>query len=214
MKRMNFENIRREYLKKTIDESTVRPDPFHQFTDWFDEAVLAGIEEPSAMFLATTGSDCRPSGRIVLLKGMKKKGFIFYTNYQSLKARQINENPNVAITFHWKELERQVRITGIAAKVSRRESDTYFESRPFGSRVSAAVSPQSSVVGGREFLERERERFLTGLKDNEISRPMHWGGYIVRPDQFEFWQGRESRFHDRIQYRLVMKTWVIERLAP
>jgi pyridoxamine 5'-phosphate oxidase len=214
MKRISIENIRKEYSKRTIDEHSVNPDPFIQFTLWFKEVVLAGIEEPSAMFLATSGKDRRPSGRIVLLKGFNEQGFVFYTNYDSLKGREICENPNVALTFHWKELERQVRITGHASMVAREESDMYYKSRPFESQVSAAISPQSSVVPGREFLERERERFLVSIKDKEIPRPLNWGGFLVQPVQFEFWQGRESRLHDRIQYRLEKKNWIIERLAP
>ena len=214
MKRIIFENIRKEYAKRTLDECSVNPDPFIQFTLWFEEVIRAGIEEPSAMFLATSGKDGKPSGRIVLLKGFNEKGFIFYTNYDSLKGREIRENPNVALTFHWKELERQVRITGQASKVTKKESDEYYQSRPFESRVSAAISPKVQLLHGREFLERERERFLLSIKDKEIARPLNWGGFLIKPVQFEFWQGRESRLHDRIQFRLEKKNWIIERLAP
>jgi pyridoxamine 5'-phosphate oxidase len=214
MERKLFENIRKEYSTRTLDESSVNPDPFIQFTIWFDEVMQAGIEEPSAMFLATSGTDGRPSGRIVLLKGINEKGFLFYTNYDSLKGREILENPNVALTFHWKELERQVRITGKAGKLTKKESDSYFKNRPFESRVNATISPQSSVIPGRGFLERRRDKLLEHLKDKEIVRPLNWGGFIVKPDQFEFWQGRESRLHDRIRFRLENKNWIIERLAP
>jgi len=209
-----FENIRKEYAQRTFDESSVHPDPFIQFTLWFEEVMQAGIEEPSAMFLATSGTDGIPSGRIVLLKGINEKGFVFYTNYNSLKGREILENPHVAMTFHWKELERQVRIMGQASKLSKKESDAYFKSRPFESRVSAAISPQSSVISGREFLEREREQLISRMNDENIPRPLHWGGFLIKPVQFEFWQGRESRLHDRIRFRLEKKNWIIERLAP
>jgi len=214
MKKIILENIRKEYAQRTLDEWSVNPDPFIQFTLWFEEVIHAGIEEPSAMFLATSGADGKPSGRMVLLKGLNKKGFLFYTNYESLKGREIRENPNVAVTFHWKELERQVRITGQASKVTNKESDKYYKSRPFESRVSASISPQSSVIDGRGFLERERETLLLSIKDKEMIRPLNWGGFIIKPVQFEFWQGRESRLHDRIQYRLEKKNWIIERLAP
>jgi pyridoxamine 5'-phosphate oxidase len=214
MERKVLENIRKEYAKRNLDESSVDPDPFVQFIIWFDEVMQAGIEEPSAMFLATSGTDGNPSGRIVLLKGISEKGFVFYTNYNSVKGREIQENPNVAITFHWKELERQVRIIGHASRLTKKESDAYFESRPFESRVSAVISPQSSVIHGREFLERRREKLLLQIKDKEIARPSNWGGFIIKPVQFEFWQGRESRLHDRIQFRLEKKSWIIERLAP
>jgi len=214
MKRIIFENIRKEYLQTSFDECSINPDPFIQFTLWFEDVIKAGIEEPSAMFLSTSGNDGKPSGRIVLLKGINERGFIFYTNYDSLKGRQICENPNVALTFHWKELERQVRITGKASKVTKKDSDDYFQSRPFESRVSAVISPQSSVVSGREFLERERDRFLESIKEKKIARPLNWGGFLIKPVQFEFWQGRESRLHDRIQFRLEKKNWIVERLAP
>jgi pyridoxamine 5'-phosphate oxidase len=214
MEKKILENIRKEYAKRTLDEYSVNPDPFLQFTLWFEEVIHAGIEEPSAMFLATSGKDGKPSGRVVLLKGINEKGFIFYSNYNSRKGREIGENPNVALAFHWKELERQVRITGQASKVTPKESDEYYHSRPYESQVSAAISPQSSVIDGRKFLENERKKFLLIIKDKELTRPLNWGGFIIKPDQFEFWQGRESRLHDRIQYRLEKKKWIIERLAP
>jgi pyridoxamine 5'-phosphate oxidase len=214
MKRIILENIRKEYTQRTLDEWSVNPDPFVQFTLWFEEVTHAGIEEPSAMFLATSGADGKPSGRVVLLKGINEKGFIFFTNYDSVKGREISGNPHVALTFHWKELERQVRITGRASRLSGKESDEYFVRRPFESRVSAVISPQSSVIEGREFLERKREELLKEVTNKEITRPINWGGFLVEPVQFEFWQGRESRLHDRIQFRLEKNNWIIERLAP
>jgi pyridoxamine 5'-phosphate oxidase len=214
MKRINLAGIRKDYIKRTLDELSVSSDPFIQFNIWFEEVLRAGIDEPSAMFLATSGAEGHPSGRIVLLKGINEKGFIFYTNYDSLKGREIRKNPNVALAFHWKDLERQVRILGQASRLSKNESDAYYKSRPFESRISAAISPQSRVISGREYLETERERLLSTFSDNEIPRPLNWGGIIVKPVQFEFWQGRESRLHDRIQFRLENKKWIIERLAP
>jgi pyridoxamine 5'-phosphate oxidase len=214
MKTISLDKIRKEYQTGNLDEHTLNPDPFVQFTAWFEEVVSSGIEEPCAMFLATSGKAGKPSGRIVLLKGFDENGFVFFTNYNSLKGREISVNPNVALVFHWKELERQVRITGRVTRLKKPDSDAYFISRPFESQVSASISPQSSVIRDREFLLNERERFLSGLKDREVTRPVHWGGFLVRPVQFEFWQGRESRLHDRIRYRLKKNKWIIERLAP
>jgi pyridoxamine 5'-phosphate oxidase len=199
---------------KTLDEHSVDLNPFIQFSLWFEDMIRAGVEEPTAMFLATVGTDGKPSGRIVLLKDFNEKGFVFYSNYKSRKGREIHQNPYVALTFHWKELERQVRIIGQASKLTKKESDTYFKNRPFDSRVSAIISPQSSMIPNREFLERQRTDFLTIIKDKEIKRPLNWGGFIIKPTQFEFWQGRESRLHDRIQYRMEKNHWIIERLAP
>ena len=214
MTKANSDNIDNELSGTILDEHSVDRDPFVQFTRWFEDAKRVGIHEPNAMFLATAGSDGYPSGRIVLLKEYTDKGFIFFTNYDSRKGREIRENPNVALTFHWKELERQVRILGMAGKVSMKISDDYFDSRPFGSKLSASISPQSLVISGRKFLEEEKEKFLSNIQDNKINRPTNWGGFLVRPSQIEFWQGRESRLHDRIQFRLEKNKWIIERLAP
>jgi pyridoxamine 5'-phosphate oxidase len=214
MKQNQYDQIRKEYGNMKLSESSVRSDPMLQFAMWFSEAVEAGVEEPSAMFLATSGKKAKPSGRVVLLKGLTEHGFIFYTNYDSIKGKEIGENPYAALVFHWKELERQVRITGKVSLLPARESDAYFQSRPFESRVSACISPQSRVIPGREFLEKERKRFLDSLKGDHITRPLNWGGYIVIPDQIEFWQGRGLRLHDRIRYHLKRKKWIIERLAP
>ncbi len=203
-----------DFAKRTLNEQTVDPDPFVQFSKWFEDVIRAGIEEPEAMFLATSGANGNPSGRIVLLKGFDEKGFIFYTNYHSRKGKEICENPNVALAIYWKELGRQVRIMGSASKVTIKKSDAYFETRPFGSRVSAAFSPQSSVISGRKFLEEQRKKFLINNQNNKIQRPFNWGGFIIKPTQFEFWQERKSRLHDRIQFRLEKKVWIFERLAP
>jgi pyridoxamine 5'-phosphate oxidase len=211
---INFEKIRKEYLQRTLDEHSVNTDPFEQFNRWFREVIESGIDEPSAMFLATSGPQGEPSGRMVLLKGISEEGFIFFTNYNSQKGREIRENPNVALVFFWKELERQVRITGVVARIPAKDSDEYFQSRPFESRVSAVISDQSSVIPDREYLELKKKNLLKSIENEEIIRPSHWGGFIVKPTSFEFWQGRASRLHDRIRYRLDSNKWIIERLSP
>jgi pyridoxamine 5'-phosphate oxidase len=214
MKKNKPENIRKENKMMILDERSVEMDPFIQFTKWFEDAITEGISEPNAMFLATAGADGKPSGRIVLLKEFNRQGFIFYTNYESRKGKEISENPNVALTFHWKELGRQVRIAGTVERVSKKMSDDYFDTRPFGSQLSASISPQSRVINDRKFLEELREQFLSGNRNKKITRPEHWGGFLVKPVQFEFWQERESRLHDRLQFRREDDRWIIERLAP
>jgi pyridoxamine 5'-phosphate oxidase len=214
MKKIRRDQLRKGAKNMELNETSVNSNPFIQFAQWFSEAVEAGADEPSAMFLATCGKDGRTSGRVVLLKGHTERGFVFFTNYNSVKSKQISENPYAAITFHWKEIERQVRITGRVTRLPARESDLYFNSRPFESRVSACISPQSQVIPRREFLENKRNKLISSLKDDQVRRPADWGGFIVKPDQIEFWQGRESRLHDRILFRKEKKKWVIERLAP
>jgi len=190
------------------------PDPIDQFRQWFDAAVAAGIPEPTAMTLATATRDGHPSARMVLLKGVDARGFIFFTNYQSRKGRELDENPYAALVFHWTQLGRQIRITGRVSKVGAPESDAYFHSRPVGSRFSAAVSRQSEVIESREALERA----LTGLKDRYPEggppRPTYWGGYVVEPDEIEFWQQGDHRLHDSLRYRRVDSDWIVDRLSP
>jgi pyridoxamine 5'-phosphate oxidase len=214
MNRRKVADERQEYFVEMPDEGSVMKDPFRQFSRWIQDALDCGIEEPGAMFLATSGKKGFPSGRMVLLKEFDEKGFVFYTNYDSRKGREISENPNVAVTFHWKELERQVRITGRAAKTSPLESDTYFSSRPKDSQISAVISPQSSVIPGRRFLELKRIELSSLSQGMKISRPAGWGGYRIVPSSFEFWQGREFRLHDRIWYKKSKGRWLIQRLAP
>jgi len=208
-------DIRKEYQLTILSEDQVDSNPIKQFDVWWQEAVKAEIPEVNAMTLATASSDGIPSARIVLLKGYGDNGFIFYTNYSSFKGKQIQENPRGCLVFFWKELERQVRITGLVVKVSGKESDEYFNSRPEGSRIGAWVSPQSEVIEGRKWLQENEETLISRFRNTPIVRPSHWGGYLVKPINIEFWQGRTNRLHDRIFYTLENDgTWKIERLAP
>ncbi|MFT4022744.1 MAG: pyridoxamine 5'-phosphate oxidase [Flavihumibacter sp.] len=207
--------IRTDYRQKTFSEKDAAADAIEQFGRWWQEAVNSRIDEVNAMTLATASADGLPSARIVLLKDFNQQGFVFYTNYNSFKGRQLLENPRACLVFFWKELERQVRITGVIEKVSAAESDDYFNSRPEGSRIGAWVSPQSQVIPGREMLENEVKSLTAAFSARPIQRPAHWGGYRVKPAIIEFWQGRSSRLHDRLQYSLTENgTWKIERLAP
>jgi len=196
---------------KELTEADASKDPIDQFTRWWQEAADSAIDEVNAMTLATASADGFPSARIVLLKAFSAEGFVFFTNYESFKGRQLADNPKACLVFFWKELERQVRITGLVEKVSEMESDEYFLSRPTESRIGAAISPQSRVITNREWLQEKFEKAKTEL----VKRPGHWGGYRVRPVLIEFWQGRPGRLHDRLQYSLNEDgTWTIERLAP
>ena len=207
--------IRKDYQKHQLLETNISKDPFEQFREWLQEAINAGIEEPTAMTLATISTKGFPSARIVLLKGFDEKGFVFYTNYDSRKGNHIKKNPNVALVFYWKELERQVRIEGEVEKVSKKESDEYFASRPVESQISAIISEQSAEIPDRNFLEMMKEMFVRKQGDKPINRPDHWGGFRVIPRRIEFWQGRENRLHDRIKYcSKNNKDWKIKRIAP
>jgi len=208
-------DIRRNYSKKALLESEADADPIVQFGKWWEEALKAEIVEPNAMTVATSSTDGLPSARIVLLKGFSEKGFVFYTNYSSYKGQQLAENPKACLVFFWKELERQVRITGLVTKTDAKDSDHYFHSRPKESQVGAASSPQSEVIPNREWLDSRFKSLQAESEKGEIPRPKHWGGYIVRPVVIEFWQGGASRLHDRLQYTLLETgLWKIERLAP
>jgi pyridoxamine 5'-phosphate oxidase len=206
-------DLRKEYMLQTLDESNVVQDPIQQFSKWWDEAVQSGIDEANAMTLATATKDGIPSARIVLMKGYDERGFVFFTNYKSQKGQELEENPNAALVFFWKELERQVRIQGKIVKVSNEESDGYFSSRPVGSKIGAWASPQSNVLENRKQLEDSLQQF-TKQFDHYVPRPLYWGGYRLAPSAIEFWQGRPSRLHDRIRYKFSGKEWIIERLAP
>lgn len=207
-------DIRRDFTLKTLDENDAIPNPIEMFERWFNEAVESEVLEPNAMNLATATPDGRPSSRIVLLKQIKPAGFIFFTNYDSKKAQQIAANKYCALDFVWNELERQIRIEGTVEKISNEESDSYFEVRPTKSKLGAWASPQSQVIPNREYLEKLVIDFESKFANKIIARPDNWGGYIVKPFLIEFWQGRKSRLHDRIQYTLTNKEWKIERLAP
>jgi pyridoxamine 5'-phosphate oxidase len=202
-------------MQRGLAESDVDADPFRQFAAWFDEARAASPNEPNAMALATVGADGRPSLRMVLLKGVDERGFVFYTNYESRKGRELADTPWAALTFFWPEMERQIRIEGRVEPVSAEESDAYFHSRPIGSQLSASASHQSEVIAGREELEQRVAALSARYQNQEIPRPETWGGFRVIPDAIEFWQGRANRLHDRLRYRLLASgDWQIERLSP
>lgn len=213
MTQIDLAGIRTDYALKTLDESQADRDPLKQFGVWMVEAIHAQVPEPTAMTLSTVGASGRPAGRIMLLKGVDPQGFVFYTNYQSRKGRELAARPVAALTFMWKELERQVRIEGTVEKVSAAESDEYFATRPLGSRVGAWASPQSEPIASREWLER-RWSALAVEHGTSPPRPEHWGGFRLAPDYVEFWQGRQSRLHDRVAYTREAGGWKIARLAP
>jgi pyridoxamine 5'-phosphate oxidase len=211
---MNIADLRAEYSRGELDESSSEADPLAQFARWWDEATRSEIREVNAMTLATADRDGRPSARTVLLKDFDARGFVFYTNYDSRKGRELTANPRAGLLFFWKELERQVRIDGHVERVSAEESDAYFKSRPLASRLGAWASPQSEVISGKAWLLARAAEM--GLRHGPSpSRPPHWGGFRVIPEALEFWQGRPSRLHDRLLYRLSGDgRWLRERLAP
>jgi pyridoxamine 5'-phosphate oxidase len=206
--------MRREYQRAGLVEGDLDPDPLVQFGRWFQEAVDAGLLEPEAMTLATATPDGRPSARMVLLRGFDKRGFVFYTNYASRKGAELAANPRAALVFWWGELERQVRIEGRVERTSRQESEAYFRSRPEGSRLSAAASPQSRVVADRAELEERVARLAASHPGGTVPLPDTWGGYRLAHETLEFWQGRPNRLHDRLRYRRAAGGWRVERLAP
>jgi pyridoxamine 5'-phosphate oxidase len=205
--------LRKNYTFGQLSETEVSANPLDLFQTWFDQAVKSQCPEPNSMALATADQAGNPSARIVLLKGADQEGFTFFTNYESQKGKELAIRPQAALLFHWHELERQVRIKGIVERVSNAESDAYFHSRPAASRIGAWASPQSSEIPSREFLEEAEKQFSQQFGDKP-PRPEHWGGYRLKPVEIEFWQGRPSRLHDRIQYQLKDSQWRIARLAP
>ncbi len=212
----NLHNFRQDYQAGRLNKAHVNPNPFKQFENWFEEVLASKIKEANAMIVATSSKEGIPSVRTVLLKGYGPEGFIFYTNYESRKGKEIIENPNVAILFYWDILERQVRIEGKAEKIASDLSDAYFNKRPKASRIGTIASPQSQVIESRQLLEDKVMALNKEYANQEnIKRPDHWGGFIVKPQSFEFWQGRSSRLHDRLVYRFQENNnWIIERLAP
>ena len=210
---MDLAALRQDYARESLTERDVERDPITQFEKWFDQAIHAGMIEPNAMTLATSTRDGHPAARMVLLKGVDATGFVFFTDYRSRKGTELANNPNVSLCFWWDALQRQVRVTGTAAKVSPDESAAYFKTRPHGSRIGAWASTQSAPLASREALEREVDRWMLE-HPVEVPLPSHWGGYRVAPVEFEFWQGRQSRLHDRIVYTREGDGWKIGRLSP
>jgi pyridoxamine 5'-phosphate oxidase len=211
---LDASRLRKEYTRAGLDKGDVAPDPIVQFHEWFEKVIEADLHEPNAMILATATGEGRPSARTVLLKGYDERGFVFYTNYEGRKARELEANPTCALLFYWGELERQVRIEGRASRLSAEESDAYFLSRPRGSRLGAWASEQSRPVEDRSVLEERVKALEAEYEGREIPRPPFWGGYRVEPGVIEFWQGRENRLHDRLVYRRSEGGWTIERLQP
>lgn len=209
-------DIRREYILHSLDETHIKDNPIDQFSTWWQEILRSNIDEANAMTLVTASVQARPSARIVLLKEFDDDGFVFFSNYLSRKGEEIAANPQAGLLFFWKELERQVRIEGLIEPIQAEASDAYFQSRPVGSRIGAWASPQSKPIASRKELELQVEQYCRLYPDNQIPRPPHWGGYRLRPDLVEFWQGRPSRLHDRICYTRIpdSSNWRIERLAP
>lgn len=209
-------DIRTQYAQQILLESDALPDAMDQFKKWWEEVIHAEVTEPNAMTLATSSITGEPDARIVLLKGLSEKGFVFFTNYESQKGKELAENHQACLVFFWKELERQVRIKGMVEKTNAEESDEYFYSRPVGSQIGAWVSNQSSVLADRSQLETKLNKLQTEFDaGRKIVRPDYWGGYVVKPKVIEFWQGRPNRLHDRLQYTLKEDgSWLIERLSP
>tara|TARA_R110002095_G_scaffold140903_2_gene122315 strand:- start:54 stop:734 length:681 start_codon:yes stop_codon:yes gene_type:complete len=214
METKDIQQLREDYSQSSLDERNVHKSPIQQFKEWLDASIKAKLPEPNAMTLSTVDAEHKPHSRIVLLKGIENEGFIFFTNYESDKGKEIENNPNVSLCFLWKELERQLRIDGVVRKISREESEEYFQSRPIKSQIGALASDQSSVIRNREELEKKFKELTEKYSAGNVPMPANWGGYHVDPIGIEFWQGRSSRLHDRIKYEKENDQWIIKRLAP
>jgi len=210
----DLNNFRKEYDQEELDEKRLSPDPFKQFDTWFNDAIDGGIDEPNVMVLSTVSELNRPSSRIVLLKEYNGKDFAFFTNYNSRKGKQIEKNPFGSLLFLWHTMERQIRIEGRIEKLAEEKSDSYFRSRPAGSRIGTWASPQSEEIPSRDYLEKLELEFRQKFQNKPIPRPENWGGYRLIPDLFEFWQGRKNRLHDRFEYSFNRNKWNLTRLAP
>lgn len=207
-------NIRQEYIKEALNEENVNCDPIQQFINWMNEALHSKVIEPSAMTVATVSPNGQPSARIVLLKNINEQGFVFFTNYNSHKGKDLSENNRISLLFFWPELERQIRVEGKVEKLPFEESEEYFHSRPLGSQIAAMASPQSEVIANREVLTKRTKELEKEFEDESVPMPKHWGGYLVIPLRIEFWQGGASRLHDRLLYTKTKIGWKIQRLAP
>ena len=214
MKEMDLSELRISYTKAGLNEADIFADPTLQFEKWMNEAIAAKLTEPNAMTLCTADGGGQPRARMVLLKSFDSRGLVFFTNYESRKSWEIEANPKVSLLFYWADIERQIRISGAAARVSGSESDEYFNSRPVGHQLGAWVSQQSSVIAGREVLEERLASVAERFAPGPVPRPPHWGGFRVVPHTFEFWQGRQNRLHDRLEYVLQDGIWIVRRLAP
>ena len=214
MKNEKLQKLREEYSKHSLDESEVDPSPFKQFERWMSEAIKSELPEPNAMTLATVDVEKKPHTRTVLLKGLEDESFVFYTNYGSNKGKELEQNPNASLCFLWLGLERQVSIDGTVEKLPREESEAYFKQRPYKSQLGAMASNQSAEVPSRKFLEKKFDDLEEKYGEGEVPMPDTWGGYRVKPEAIEFWQGRRSRLHDRVKYERVGDSWTIKRLSP
>lgn len=214
MIKKSLADLRENYKLKSLGIDDVDLNPFKQFETWFNEVLDSEIPEPNAMVLATANKDCRPSARVLLLKGFDESGFVFYTNYESRKGKELYENKFASLLFFWVELERQIRIEGTVEKVTKEESEKYFKTRPYKSRLGAWASNQSEVIPGRITIIKKFLDYLVKFHSKDIPLPSYWGGYRLTPENFEFWQGRANRLHDRIRYRKEKENWIIERLSP
>ncbi len=210
----DLNELENDYEENELNEADLLQDPFKQFDIWLEDAINEGLDDPNVMILSTVSESNRPSSRIVLLKEFNQKGFTFYSNYQSKKGKHLKKNSYGSLLFPWHTIKRQVRIEGKIDKISQEESDAYFDTRPFGSKIEAWISPQSEEIASRDYLVNQELKFKQKYEGKSVPRPSHWGGYRLMPDLFEFWQERENRLHDRFEFSLIKNQWIVRRLAP